>query len=292
MSEIKSLAAPKASFDRRAVVKGAAWSVPVIAAAIAAPAAAASGPTYSAAFIAGNGLPTVAGTPQMSGTGHQGFEVSTTGATFTGAVSVVINVQPDAATAATGVGLAVTASAGTRTGQSAPYNFAYSRTGTATVASDAVLKYTVTVTVTVVESASKSTVLPAMAFVATLKPITTVSLVAGSGVPFIGGSPEPAGTGPQGFAVTTTGSAVTGPITVSFSVTPDAAATAAGIGLTVTASALTRSGQSAPYNFVYSRTGAGAVANGATLSYAVTATVSGAGAASVNKEFVVTLRKK
>ena len=42
MSEIKSLAAPKASFDRRAVVKGAAWSVPVIAAAIAAPAAAAS----------------------------------------------------------------------------------------------------------------------------------------------------------------------------------------------------------------------------------------------------------
>lgn len=42
MSEIKSLAAPKASFDRRSVVKGAAWSVPVIAAAIAAPAAAAS----------------------------------------------------------------------------------------------------------------------------------------------------------------------------------------------------------------------------------------------------------
>ena len=45
MSEIKSLAAPKASFDRRAVVKGAAWSVPVIAAAIAAPAAAASAAT-------------------------------------------------------------------------------------------------------------------------------------------------------------------------------------------------------------------------------------------------------
>ncbi|MDP9982298.1 hypothetical protein J2W14_001686 [Pseudarthrobacter oxydans] len=44
MSEIKSLAAPKVSFDRRAVVKGAAWSVPVIAAAIAAPAAAASTP--------------------------------------------------------------------------------------------------------------------------------------------------------------------------------------------------------------------------------------------------------
>ena len=42
MSEIQSLAAPKASFDRRSVVKTAAWSVPVIAAAIAAPAAAAS----------------------------------------------------------------------------------------------------------------------------------------------------------------------------------------------------------------------------------------------------------
>ena len=46
------MAAPKASFDRRSVVKGAAWSVPVIAAAIAAPAAAASAPTATAAFDA------------------------------------------------------------------------------------------------------------------------------------------------------------------------------------------------------------------------------------------------
>src|SRR5687767_14217638 len=128
MSEITSLAAPKATFDRRAVVKGAAWSVPVIAAAIAAPAAAASTPqqTLSLNLVAGTGFPTVAGTPQMSGTGHQGFAVSTTGAAMTGAISVVIDVQPDAATAATGVGLAVTASPQTRSAQSAPYNFAYS----------------------------------------------------------------------------------------------------------------------------------------------------------------------
>jgi hypothetical protein len=155
------------------------------------------------------------------------------------------------------------------------------------------LKYTVTVTVTVVESATKSTVLPAMAFVATLQPITTISLVAGNNAPVIGGTPTTLGTGPQGFEVTTNGSAVTGPITVSFSVTPDAAATAAGIGLTVTASALTRSGQSAPYNFAYSRTGGSALKKGDLLTYAVTVTVSGAGAgsASISKDFTATLYK-
>ncbi|MGP4031801.1 hypothetical protein [Pseudarthrobacter sp. 1C304] len=54
MSQTENLAAPKASFDRRSVVKTAAWSVPVIAAAIAAPAAAAS---------AGNATVTLAPVP-------------------------------------------------------------------------------------------------------------------------------------------------------------------------------------------------------------------------------------
>ncbi|MET3951491.1 hypothetical protein [Arthrobacter sp. UYEF36] len=291
MSETKSLVAPKASFDRRSVVKGAAWSVPVIAAAIAAPAAAASTHTYSAALIAGSGFPTVVGTPQMSGTGLQGFAVSTTGATFTGAVSVVINVQPDAATAATGVGLAVTASALARTAQSAPYNFAYSRTGAGNAASNAVLKYTVTVTVTVVESATKSTVLPAMAFVATLQPITTLSLVTGNGAPVIGGKPESLGTGPLGFDVTTTGSAVVGPISVAIDVKPDVTGTE-GITLQVAATAQARTGQVAPYNFTYTRSGGGAITNVNGVKYTVTVTVSGAGVASASKVFDVILKKK
>ncbi|MET4134205.1 hypothetical protein [Pseudarthrobacter sp. PvP090] len=78
MSEIKSLAAPKASFDRRAVVKGAAWSVPVIAAAIAAPAASASHTgTPTAAFdILTTGLSyaaTVIGAPIRNGSAPSGI---------------------------------------------------------------------------------------------------------------------------------------------------------------------------------------------------------------------------
>lgn len=291
MSEIKSLAAPKASFDRRAVVKGAAWSVPVIAAAIAAPAAAASHHTYSAALILGTNRPIVSGTPQMSGTGPQGFAVSTTGDTFTGAVSVVINVQPDAATAATGVGLAVTASALTRTAQSEPYNFAYSRTGTANVASDVVLKYTVTVSVTVIESAAKSTVLPAMVFDATLYPATTLSLVAGP--PVIGGTPTTSGTGPKGLTVTTSGTALTGTVTVGFTVRRDAAAIAADVSLDVTATAVTRIGKSASYDFAYQRTGGKALKPGDVLTYTVTMTVTGAGVgpAGISQDFTATLYK-
>ncbi|HEX9228116.1 MAG TPA: hypothetical protein VF885_16055, partial [Arthrobacter sp.] len=193
---------------------------------------------------------------------------------MTGAVSVVINVQPDAATAATGVGLAVTAAALPSNGQSAPYNFTYSRTGAGNAPSNAVLKYTVTVTVTVVESANKSTVLPAMAFVATLQPITTLNLVTGNGAPVVGGTPTTLGTGPEGFAVTTNGTAVTGTITVGFTVTPDAAAAAAGVSLVVAASAGTRSGQSAPYNLTYSRSGGSALKRGDVLTYNVTVTAS------------------
>ena len=94
MSETKSLAAPKASFDRRAVVKGAAWSVPVIAAAIAAPALRRAERTLTAAFLAlmGNMRPICAAAKALrqtiNGKRYQGFTItnSASGA-ITGAIS-------------------------------------------------------------------------------------------------------------------------------------------------------------------------------------------------------------
>ena len=105
MSEIKSLAAPKASFDRRAVVKGAAWSVPVIAAAIAAPAAAASERSATAAFLAltGNTKYHLRGSESApsndkNGKGTKGFTItnSASGA-ITGAISGTIIITPGSA---------------------------------------------------------------------------------------------------------------------------------------------------------------------------------------------------
>ncbi|MDR7083199.1 hypothetical protein J2X01_002492 [Arthrobacter ginsengisoli] len=102
MSEIKTLAAPKASFDRRAVVKGAAWSVPVIAAAIAAPAAAASELKATAAFTSATGkikyhLRGSEGSPSnnKNGNGPTGFSIknSVTGS-ITGAISGTIIITP------------------------------------------------------------------------------------------------------------------------------------------------------------------------------------------------------
>jgi hypothetical protein len=293
MSEIQSLAAPKASFDRRSVVKTAAWSVPVIAAAIAAPAAAASTPTttLSAALIAGTGVPVVGGTPQMSGTGLQGFAVSTTGAAVPGAISVVIDVQPDAAANAAGVGLAVTARALAVNGPSSPYNFTYSRTGTGNVVSNVVLNYTVTVTVTVVESPSKSTVLPAMAFPVTLKPKTTLRLNE-SGIRVATGKKSNV-TGPLGFTLTTSGTAVVGNISPTVSVAPGPAAVAKKVTLDVTASAPTRTGNTATFEFLFSRGGElnGALGNDDQLTFTVSLTVSGAGMATVQQDFVVTMSK-
>ena len=96
MSETKSLAAPKASFDRRAVVKGAAWSVPVIAAAIAAPAAAASHAETVTASLEGAGTPvTYAGTPVMAGTTPKSVKVvNNTHAAINANASVTITITP------------------------------------------------------------------------------------------------------------------------------------------------------------------------------------------------------
>ena len=102
MSEIQSLAAPKASFDRRTVVKTAAWSVPVIAAAIAAPAAAASAPA-SAPTATATGTVTATltlgavdylGKPLKHGNGPRGFTISNTTAADASVGSVVITIAP------------------------------------------------------------------------------------------------------------------------------------------------------------------------------------------------------
>ena len=103
MSEIKSLAAPKASFDRRAVVKGAAWSVPVIAAAIAAPAAAASVATATMAF-ATVGSVNFSGTPSRPGTAPTGIIIhNTPGAAIAAGTVVAITITPTAGYPAIGV---------------------------------------------------------------------------------------------------------------------------------------------------------------------------------------------
>ncbi|MCI9872592.1 hypothetical protein [Arthrobacter humicola] len=292
MSEIKSLAAPKASFDRRAVVKGAAWSLPVIAAAIAAPAAAASTPqpTLSAGLVLGTTAPTVIGTRLMHGTGPKGFAVATTGAAVAGAISVVIAIEPDAAAKTAGIGLAVTASALPPSGQSSPYDFVYTRTGTSTVPKDAVLSYTVTVTVTVVESATKKTVLPAMVFVASLKPVLSASIVPSTADPIVTGTPAVLGTGPKGFSVSTTGAVMSGTASVSIAIDPADTTTAnSGIGLVIGkinntavsagswsgALAVPAGGTSEAFTFgSYSRTGNGSAPNkGTVLNYTVTVTV-------------------
>lgn len=106
MSETKSLAAPKASFDRRSVVKGAAWSVPVIAAAIAAPAAAASHTgtphTVTVAFY-GTGAEAVQlgsetkAAQNKAFSGPTGFQIEglTAGSSFS--ISAKITIQPSPA---------------------------------------------------------------------------------------------------------------------------------------------------------------------------------------------------
>ncbi|MEO5320422.1 hypothetical protein PV761_17765 [Arthrobacter sp. CC3] len=87
--------------SRRRIVKGAAWSVPVIAAAIAAPAASASGFNVAAAFD----LPT--GTvpyPEERASGHNrtgigptGFHIVNSGAAISSSISGQITIQPTTA---------------------------------------------------------------------------------------------------------------------------------------------------------------------------------------------------
>lgn len=95
MSEINSSAEPKASFDRRSVMKGAAWSVPVIAAAIAAPAAAAS--------VVARSLTFAGPTPRGEVAPHKvnapaSFTVKNSGAAIAGPLTFSIVITPNPVT--------------------------------------------------------------------------------------------------------------------------------------------------------------------------------------------------
>ncbi|ABK04600.1 hypothetical protein Arth_3224 [Arthrobacter sp. FB24] len=113
MSEVlnsKVTSIEEGGFSRRRVVKGVAWSVPVIVTAIAAPAAAASGISATAALVGPASIITYvssAGTgsgTNRSGTGPTGFQIQNTGSAINGSISGTINITP-AGTVDAGVGM-------------------------------------------------------------------------------------------------------------------------------------------------------------------------------------------
>jgi hypothetical protein len=92
---------PGRHFDRRAVVKGAAWSVPVIAAAVAAPAAAASAATALVAFSANTAPKGLTWTrlngnqnATVKGTGPTSFSIQNSPGAITGPITGIITVRP------------------------------------------------------------------------------------------------------------------------------------------------------------------------------------------------------
>ena len=97
-------------FSRRRVVKGVAWTVPVIVTAIAAPAAAASGINAAAAFdAAGSSVPfpeLAAPGQNRTGSGPTGFHIKNNGSAITGSITGLIRIDPvPAATGDPGVGI-------------------------------------------------------------------------------------------------------------------------------------------------------------------------------------------
>jgi len=105
-------------FSRRRVVAGVAWSLPVIATAIAAPAAAASPPPISATATWANGTPTQyskigGGGTKYNGTAPATLSLKNTGtSSFTGTVSVNITLAPEG-TVLVGIGVESLAPAAT-----------------------------------------------------------------------------------------------------------------------------------------------------------------------------------
>lgn len=113
MSEVlneKTTSGKEHGVSRRRVVAGVAWSLPVIATAIAAPAAAASGISATAAFDgAGSSVAfpelTAAG-QNRTGSGPTGFHITNSGSAITGSITVLIRIEPiPAATGDPGVGV-------------------------------------------------------------------------------------------------------------------------------------------------------------------------------------------
>lgn len=115
----------ESGFSRRRVVAGVAWSLPVIATAIAAPAAAASGLSATAALTgSGSAITFTSSTGTGSGTNHNGtgptgFQITNAGSAFTGAISGTVNIRPEG-TVSAGAGLQ-TLSTATLTPAAPPY---------------------------------------------------------------------------------------------------------------------------------------------------------------------------
>jgi hypothetical protein len=85
--------------SRRRVVAGVAWSLPVIATAIAAPAAAASGLSASSNLVGQASAITFVSSStgqgtNRDGTGPTGFSISNSGAAITGAITGTVNIKP------------------------------------------------------------------------------------------------------------------------------------------------------------------------------------------------------
>jgi hypothetical protein len=116
-------------FSRRRVVAGVAWSLPVIATAIAAPAAAASGISATAALVGpASAITLVSSTGTGSGTnntgtGPTGFQITNSGAAITGPITGTVNIKPSG-TVTAGAGLQ-SVSPGTLTPATPPYTAAY-----------------------------------------------------------------------------------------------------------------------------------------------------------------------
>lgn len=98
MSEVLNESVQKSEengFSRRRVVAGVAWSLPVIATAIAAPAAAASGVAASVTLGAPAAI-TLTGATAASGTGPTGFDVQTGSVNTGSSVSYTITIESQA----------------------------------------------------------------------------------------------------------------------------------------------------------------------------------------------------
>lgn len=100
MSEIlqEEVVANESGVSRRRVVAGVAWSLPVIATAIAAPAAAASGISAATLLSAASTI-TLASSATGQGTSRPGtgptnFQIINNGSAFTGAIIGTVNIKP------------------------------------------------------------------------------------------------------------------------------------------------------------------------------------------------------
>ena len=103
MSEVlneKVASGEENGFSRRRVVAGVAWSLPVIATAIAAPAAAASGISATAALVGpASAITLVSSTGTGSGTNNTGtgptaFQINNAGEAITGPITGTVNIKP------------------------------------------------------------------------------------------------------------------------------------------------------------------------------------------------------